>query len=184
MRRARFRRYIEDSWTTKPWLSGHPAPPAIKIPSTTSRRMTCEKYESKITPHAASTSVTAMPPGGEGLNKGDPTSGEAHEPAEANDRIRWGSSSARKSCTSCGECERMESDVQIYGGQKTISCPGRERTNAGRAGFAGTYKESCPGGNPAWVAKVGDIADRCCECGSLQPDRAAIETGVAVSRRR
>ena len=33
--------------------------------------------------------------------------------------------------------ERTESSVQIDGGVKTVSCPGRERTNEGRAGFPG-----------------------------------------------
>ncbi len=33
--------------------------------------------------------------------------------------------------------ERTDSDVEIRGGVKTVSCPGRTRTNEGRAGFAG-----------------------------------------------
>jgi len=32
----------------------------------------------------------------------------------------------------------------VVGAQKTISCPGRERTNDGRAGFEGTYRDAGP----------------------------------------
>jgi hypothetical protein len=40
--------------------------------------------------------------------------------------------------------DRMDSTAQIHGGQKTITCPGRERTDKGRGGLAGTYKEGSP----------------------------------------
>src|SRR5207247_11003141 len=56
------------------------------------------------------------------------------------------------------DLQRMESTVEVYGGQKTISCPGRERTNAGRAGFAGIYKEGAPVEIRLGLLKVGDIA--------------------------
>ena len=122
-----------------------------------------------------------MPPGGEGLNKSDP-------------RVARLMNQQRQMVVSMGQflgeevlhvmrgMQRMESDVQIYGGQKTISCPGRERTNAGRAGFEGTYKDGAAGGNPARTAEGRRHCDRRGERGSFQPHRAAIETGVAVYR--
>ena len=94
----------------------------------------------------------AMPPGGEGLNKSDP-------------RVMKLMNQQKQMIVSMGQflgeevlhvmrgMQRMESNVEIYGGQKTISCPGRERTNAGRAGFAGTYKEAAPGRNSTWIAE-------------------------------
>ena len=37
--------------------------------------------------------------------------------------------------------ERTETAVPLYGSFTTVQCPGRERTNEGRAGFEGTYKD-------------------------------------------
>ena len=48
-------------------------------------------------------------------------------------------------------------DVRLSGSQKTIQCPGRERTNDGRAGSEGTYKDAGPGGDPAGLLRVGDV---------------------------
>jgi hypothetical protein len=53
--------------------------------------------------------------------------------------------------------ERADSDVEIYGGVKTVSCPGRTRTNEGRAGFEGTYKDAEPVEIRLGLLKVGDI---------------------------
>jgi hypothetical protein len=39
------------------------------------------------------------------------------------------------------ETKNAESDGRIFGATKTITCPGRVRTNEGRGGMAGTYKE-------------------------------------------
>jgi hypothetical protein len=49
-------------------------------------------------------------------------------------------------------------DVAIWGAQKTISCPGRQRTNAGREGEPGTYKESDPVNIRLGMMGIGDIA--------------------------
>ena len=43
------------------------------------------------------------------------------------------------------------------GGQKTIQCPGRERTNQGRAGFEGTYKDAGPVALRLGLLAVGDV---------------------------
>lgn len=49
-------------------------------------------------------------------------------------------------------------DVAIWGEQRTISCPGRERTNSGREGEPGTYKDGQPVNIRLGVLGVGDIA--------------------------
>jgi neutral ceramidase len=49
-------------------------------------------------------------------------------------------------------------DVAIWGTQKTISCPGRQRTNAGREGEPGTYKDSDPVNIRLGMIGIGDIA--------------------------
>jgi neutral ceramidase len=40
--------------------------------------------------------------------------------------------------------QRMEAAAAVHGSATTVSCPGRERTNQGRAGFEGTYKDGAP----------------------------------------
>jgi hypothetical protein len=51
----------------------------------------------------------------------------------------------------------METTVSLYGSQTTIRCPGRERTNQGRAGFEGTYKEGAPVDIRLALLRVGDV---------------------------
>jgi hypothetical protein len=99
----------------------------------------------------------AMPPGGEGLNKSDPRVAKLMN-QQKQMIVSMGQFLGEEVLHVMRGMQRMESDVQIYGGQKTISCPGRERTNAGRAGFAGTYKEAAPVEIRLGLLKVGDIA--------------------------
>jgi neutral ceramidase len=49
-------------------------------------------------------------------------------------------------------------EVAIWGAQKTISCPGRQRTNAGREGEPGAYKDSDPVNLRLGMVGIGDIA--------------------------
>ena len=53
--------------------------------------------------------------------------------------------------------ERMAADVAIAGRHKIVSCPGRERTNAGRAGFPGEYREAGPVDIRLGLLELGDI---------------------------
>jgi hypothetical protein len=52
----------------------------------------------------------------------------------------------------------MSGDVAIAGAQKTISCPGRQRTNAGREGEPGIYKDSDAVSVRLGMLGIGDIA--------------------------
>jgi hypothetical protein len=52
---------------------------------------------------------------------------------------------------------RMDSAVPLSGRPSTISCPGRERTNQGRAGFEGTYKEGSPVEIRLGLLRIGDV---------------------------
>ena len=54
--------------------------------------------------------------------------------------------------------DRLETSVQIDGRQKTVQCPGRARTDTGRAGFPGTYRDGAPVNIRLGLLKVGDIA--------------------------
>jgi hypothetical protein len=49
-------------------------------------------------------------------------------------------------------------DVAIWGAQKTITCPGRQRTNAGREGEPGIYKDGDPVNIRLGMIGIGDVA--------------------------
>jgi hypothetical protein len=99
----------------------------------------------------------SMPPGGQGLNKQDP------------EVIRL-MSQQKQMILSMGQflgeevmhvmrgMERMSDSGQIFGGQKTVSFPGRDRTNQGRAGFEGTYKDGDPVELRLGLLLIDDIA--------------------------
>jgi len=99
----------------------------------------------------------SMPPGGQGLNKQDP------------EVIRL-MSQQKQMILSMGQflgeevmhvmrgMERMSDSGQIFGGQKTVSFPGRDRTNQGRAGFEGTYKDGNPVELRLGLLLIDDIA--------------------------
>ena len=98
----------------------------------------------------------AMPPGGEGLNRNDPT-------------VARLMNQQRQMVSSMGQflgeevmhvmrgIERTEATVPLYGSFTTIRCPGRERTNEGRAGFEGTYKDAGPVEMRLGLLRVGDV---------------------------
>ena len=48
--------------------------------------------------------------------------------------------------------------VSIWGAQKTVSCPGRKRTDAGREGMTGTYADSNPVNIRLGMLGIGDVA--------------------------
>ena len=98
----------------------------------------------------------AMPPGGQGLNREDPA-------------VARLMNQQRQMVASMGQflgeevrhvmrnTRRTSSNVRLDGRQKTIQCPGRERTNQGRAGFEGTYKEAGPVDIRLGLMKVNDV---------------------------
>lgn len=99
----------------------------------------------------------SMPPGGQGLNKSDPKVARLMN-QQKQMIVSMGQFLGEEVLHVMRGMQRMDSSVQIYAGQKTISCPGRERTNDGRAGFEGTYKEAPPVEIRLGLLKVGDIA--------------------------
>jgi neutral ceramidase len=98
----------------------------------------------------------AMPPGGQGLNRDDPA-------------VMRLMSQQKQMIQSMGQflgeevlhvmrgMERLQSDVRVAGRHKTVSCPGRERTNDGRAGFPGEYREAAPVEIRLGLLALGDI---------------------------
>ena len=82
----------------------------------------------------------AMPPGGQGLNKKDPTVIKLMN-QQKQMILSMGQFLGEEVMHVMRGMDRMETSAQIDGRQKTVGCPGRERTDSGRAGFAGTYRD-------------------------------------------
>ena len=85
----------------------------------------------------------AMPPGGEGLNKSDPTVIKLMN-QQKQMILSMGQFLGEEVLHVIRGMERTESNAPIYAGYKTIRCPGRERTNSGRAGSPGEYQDAGP----------------------------------------
>jgi hypothetical protein len=150
-------KYIEDSLDDKAvalWSSG-----AAGDQNPMYYQQTYDLREIRIKDYAARgiDISNAMPPGGQGLNKSDPRVAKLMN-QQKQMIVSMGQFLGEEVLHVMRGMQRMESDVQIFGGQKSISCPGRERTNAGRAGFPGTYKEAAPVDIRLGLLKVGDIA--------------------------
>jgi neutral ceramidase len=98
----------------------------------------------------------AMPPGGEGLDRNDPT-------------VKRLMNQQRQMVLSMGQflgeevmhvmrgVERAVPATRLHGSFTTIRCPGRERTNQGRAGFEGTYKDGNPVEIRLGLLRIGDV---------------------------
>jgi hypothetical protein len=98
----------------------------------------------------------AMPPGGEGLNRSDPA-------------VARLMNQQRQMVASMGQflgeevlhvmrgIERRDTAVPLYGATTSVQCPGRERTNQGRAGFEGSYKEGPPVDIRLGLLRIGDV---------------------------
>src|SRR6185436_2186272 len=98
----------------------------------------------------------AMPPGGQGLNRSDPV-------------VARLMNQQRQMASSMGQflgeevrfvmrgIERLDSAVPIAADTRNVTCPGRERTNEGRAGFEGTYKDAAPVDIRLGLLRVGDV---------------------------
>lgn len=100
----------------------------------------------------------AMPPGGQGLNKRDP-------------KVAKLMNQQRQMTVSMGQMlgeevlhvmrsglERPVLSAQIMGTQKTVTCPGRKRTDSGRAGYPGTYVDADPIPIRLSLVRLGDVA--------------------------
>ena len=98
-----------------------------------------------------------MPPGGQGLNKKDATVAKLMN-QQKQMIVSMGQFLGEEVMHVMRGMERMESSIQIDGRQKTVQCPGRERTDSGRAGLPGTYKEAGPVSIRLGLVRLGDIA--------------------------
>jgi|SRR5665213_314430 len=98
----------------------------------------------------------SMPPGGQGLNKKDPTVIKLMN-QQKQMILSMGQFLGEEVMHVMRGMDRMESNIRVDGRFKTVSCPGRERTNEGRAGFPGEYKEAGPVDIRLGLLQLGDI---------------------------
>ena len=99
----------------------------------------------------------AMPPGGEGLNKQDPTVKKLMD-QQKQMILSMGQFLGEEVMHVMRGMERMSESGRIIGSQKMVSFPGRDRTNKGRAGYEGTYKDGEPVELRLGLLMIDDIA--------------------------
>jgi hypothetical protein len=98
----------------------------------------------------------AMPPGGEGLNRDDPRVARLMN-QQGQMVASMGQFLGEEVMHVMRSIARTETAVALAGSYSTVTCPGRERTNQGRAGFEGTYKEGSPVEIRIGLLRIGDI---------------------------
>jgi len=98
----------------------------------------------------------AMPPGGQGLNRNDPVVARLMN-QQRQMAISMGQFLGEEVLYVMRGVAHVDSAVPIAGGTTNVSCPGRERTNQGRAGFEGTYKDAAPVDIRLGLLRVGDV---------------------------
>ena len=99
----------------------------------------------------------SMPPGGQGLNKQDPTVQRLMN-QQKQMVLSMGQFLGEEVLHVMRGMDRPVSAARIFGDQKTVSCPGRQRTDTGRAGYPGTYKDADPVELRLSLVMVGDVA--------------------------
>ena len=98
----------------------------------------------------------AMPPGGEGLDRNNPTVARLMN-QQRQMVLSMGQLLGEEVLQVMRGIERTDTAVPLSGRVSTISCPGRERTNQGRAGFEGTYKDGNPVEIRLGLLRIGDV---------------------------
>jgi hypothetical protein len=98
----------------------------------------------------------AMPPGGQGLNRNDPVVARLmnQQRQMASSMGQFLGEEVRYVMRSIA---RLDSAVPIAGSTTNVTCSGRERTNEGRAGFEGTYRDAAPVDIRLGLLRVGDV---------------------------
>jgi len=98
----------------------------------------------------------AMPPGGEGLDRGNPTVARLMN-QQRQMVLSMGQFLGEEVLHVMRNIDRTEAAVPLSAASSTIQCPGRERTNQGRAGFEGTYRDAAPVEIRLGLLRVGDV---------------------------
>ncbi len=98
----------------------------------------------------------AMPPGGQGLNRDDPVVARLMD-QQKQMTVSMGQFLGEEVRRVVRQTTRTDASPLITGGVTSISCPGRERTNQGRAGFEGTYRDAAPVELRLGLLRIGEV---------------------------
>jgi hypothetical protein len=98
----------------------------------------------------------AMPPGGQGLDRSDPAVARLMN-QQRQMVASMGQFLGEEVLYVMRRIERPASAVPIAAGVTTVTCPGRERTNDGRAGVEGTYRDGPPVDIRLGLLRIGDV---------------------------
>jgi hypothetical protein len=99
----------------------------------------------------------AMPPGGVGLDRNDPEVARLMN-EQKQMAISMGQMLGEEVLHAMRTSTRADNDLRLLGKQTTITCPGRERTNQGRGGVEGAYKDGPPVQIRLGLLMIGDVA--------------------------
>ena len=150
-------RYIEDSFDNKivaVWSEG-----ACGDQNPLYFQQTYDLREIRIKDYAkrGEDISNAMPPGGVGLDRENPTVARLMN-QQKQMILSMGQFLGEEVMHVMREIERTESKAKIIGVQKIVTCPGRKRTNTGRAGYAGIYEDAAPIDIRLGLLVIDDIA--------------------------
>ncbi len=134
-------RYIEDSFDDKivaVWSTG-----ACGDQNPLYFQQTYDLREIRIKDYAkrGQDISNSMPPGGQGLNKQDPTVIRLMN-QQKQMILSMGQFLGEEVLHVMRSVDRSVTNAGIYGDQRIVTFPGRKRTNSGRAGYAGTYEDA------------------------------------------
>jgi neutral ceramidase len=149
-------KYIEDSYDDKVvalWSSG-----AAGDQNPIYFQQTYDLREIRIKDYAkrGQDISNSMPPGGQGLDRKDPAVARLMN-QQKQMILSMGQFLGEEVMHVMRGMDRMDANVRIDGRFKTVSCPGRERLNSGRAGFQGEYKEAGPVEIRLSLLRLGDM---------------------------
>jgi len=149
-------KYIEDSYDDKVvalWSSG-----AAGDQNPIYFQQTYDLREIRIKDYAkrGQDISNSMPPGGQGLDRKDPQVIKLMN-QQKQMILSMGQFLGEEVMHVMRGMDRMDTTLRIDGRTKTVSCPGRERLNQGRAGFPGEYKDAGPVDIRLSLLQLGDI---------------------------
>lgn len=149
-------KYIEDSFDDRIvalWSSGAAGDqnPLYYQQTYDLREIRIEEYASRGIDISNS-----MPPGGQGLDRSDPTVIKLMD-QQKQMIVSMGQFLGEEVMHVMRGMDRMASDIQIDGRYEIVSCPGRNRLDSGRAGFAGKYEDAAPVEIRLGLLRLGDI---------------------------
>ena len=98
----------------------------------------------------------SMPPGGQGLDRSDPAVAKLMG-QQKQIIVSMGQFLGEEVMHVMRGMDRMDSDLRLDGRYRTVSCPGRNRLDSGRAGSPGEYEPAGPVEIRLGLLRLGDI---------------------------